>query len=99
MRDSITGRLRRASLIVLVVAGSTRVGAQTADSLQPPPLSTNYWQKFGLGVSTSILLHEAAHVVTSMAVGGHPSFGFDTYYRPTIYSGLDSHIEPHKQYL
>lgn len=33
-----------------------------------------------------------------MAVGGHPWFGFDTY-RPTIYSGLDSRSEPHKQYL
>ena len=70
--------------------------AQTADSV--PPLSTNYWRKFGLGVSTSILLHEAGHVLTSIAVGGRPSFGFDTC-RPTIYSGLNSHIEPHKQFL
>ena len=51
-----------------------------------------------LGVSTSILLHEAGHLLTSVAVGGHPSFGFDTG-RPTIYSGLNSHIEPHKQFL
>lgn len=70
----------------------------TNDSLVPPPLSARYWEKFGLGVSTSLLLHEAAHVVTSIAVGGHPSFGFDTY-RPTIYSNLNSIKEPHKQYL
>jgi hypothetical protein len=99
MRDSITPRLRRASLAalaVLSVAWPVTVRAQSADSV--PPLSTNYWPKFVLGVSTSLLLHEAAHVLTSVAVGGRPSFGFDTG-RPTIYSGLNSHIEPHKQFL
>ena len=69
--------------------------AQGGDSLS---LSPNYWQKFGLGVTTSILLHEAAHVVTSLAVGGHPSFALADL-RPTIYSGIDSHVEPHKQFL
>jgi hypothetical protein len=98
MRDSKPVRVRRASLIafVLLFAGASTAGAQTTDSV--PPLSTNYWRKFGLGVSTSILLHEAGHLVTSVAVGGHPSFGFDSF-RPTIYSGLNSHIEPHKQFL
>jgi hypothetical protein len=97
MRDSITARLRRASLATLWILGvASAVQAQAADSV--PPLSTNYWQKFGLGVTTSLLLHEAGHLVTSLAVGGHPSFGFDTF-RPTIYSGLNSHIEPHKQFL
>src|SRR5215467_7046067 len=99
MREFITSRLRRASLVVLsrVIAAPVRAQA-TNDSLQAPPLSTNYWQKFGLGVSMSLLLHEAAHVATAKAVGGHPYFGFDTF-RPTIYSGLKSSIEPHKQYL
>ena len=46
----------------------------------------------------SLLLHEAAHVATAKAVGGHPSFGFDAF-RPTVYSGLISSREPHKQYL
>ena len=81
------------------LAGAASAGAQVgspADSV--PPLSTNYWRKFGLGVSTSILLHEAGHLLTSVAVGGHPTFGFDTF-RPTVYSGLNSHIEPHKQFL
>src|SRR5215831_9254673 len=99
MRDSITPRVRRASLacmVVLSLAGAVTVQAQAADSV--PPLSTNYWRKFVLGVSTSLLLHEAGHVLTSVAVGGHPTFGFDTG-RPTIYSGLNSHIEPHKQFL
>jgi len=39
-----------------------------------------------------------AHVVTAKAVGGRPWFGFDKL-RPTIYSGINSQIEPHKQFL
>jgi hypothetical protein len=57
-----------------------------------------YWTRFTAGAISSILLHEAAHVATSYAVGGHPTFGFDEY-RPTIFSGINSHIEPHKQFL
>jgi hypothetical protein len=47
---------------------------------------------------SSILAHEAGHVITAYAVGGHPSFGFDKG-RPTIYSGIDSRIAPHKQFI
>ncbi len=61
-------------------------------------LAPNYWPKFVLGGFSSILMHEAAHVLTSIAVGGSPHFGFDTG-RPTIYSGIDSRIAPHKQFL
>lgn len=57
-----------------------------------------YWVRFGAGAISSILLHEAAHIGTSYAVGGHPTFGFDKL-RPTIFSGINSHIEPHKQFL
>jgi hypothetical protein len=34
----------------------------------------------------------------SYAVGAHPYFGFD-HGRPTVYSGIDAHIHPHKQFL
>ena len=71
------------------------VGAQSRDSVS---LSPNYWEKFGLGVTTSILVHEAGHILTALAVGGHVTFGFDEL-RPTVYSGLNSKTEPHKQYL
>jgi hypothetical protein len=57
-----------------------------------------YWVRFGAGAISSILFHEAAHIATSYAVGGHPTFGFDRL-RPTIFSGINSHIEPHKQFL
>jgi hypothetical protein len=52
----------------------------------------------GYGAATSLALHELAHVVTAKAVGGRPWFGFDKG-RPTIYSGINSQIEPHKQFL
>ncbi|HEU4563091.1 MAG TPA: hypothetical protein VFS05_00525 [Gemmatimonadaceae bacterium] len=53
---------------------------------------------FALGFITSILAHEAGHVIASYAVGGHPSFGFDKG-RPTIYSGVDATLDPHKQFI
>lgn len=51
-----------------------------------------------LGATSSLLLHEAAHVLTSVFLGARPSFGFDTG-RPTVYSGIDARLEPHKQFL
>jgi hypothetical protein len=87
----------RFSFVALFLAIAPAVlRAQADDSL--PPVSTNYWNKLIAGAGTSILLHEAGHILTSLAVGGHPSFGFDKA-RPTIYSGIDSHLEPHKQFL
>jgi hypothetical protein len=96
MRDSITDRLRHASLLVLWLVGLSPTGlsCQTPDSVR---LAPNYWPRLTLGVTTSILLHEAGHVATSFAVGGHPSFGFDDL-RPTIFSGIDSHREPRRQF-
>lgn len=54
--------------------------------------------RFALGFITSILAHEAGHVVAAYAVGGRPSFGFDKG-RPTVYSGVDATLEPHKQFI
>jgi hypothetical protein len=59
---------------------------------------THFKTRFALGFISSILAHEAGHVVASYAVGGHPSFGFDKG-RPTVYSGIDSNLEPHKQFI
>jgi hypothetical protein len=69
--------------------------AQTRDSVR---LAPNYWNRFVLGVTTSILLHEAAHIGVAFAIGDAPTFGFDKL-RPTVFSGIDSHQEPHKQFL
>ena len=53
---------------------------------------------FALGFVSSILAHEAGHVVAALAVGGHPSFGFNKL-RPTIYSGIDASLHPTKQFI
>ena len=62
------------------------------------PVRPHYWRDFAAGAATSLLLHEAAHVATSLALGAHPSFGFDKG-RPTVYSGIDPLAEPRKQFL
>ena len=84
-----------AILTCLLAATAVPAGAQRPDSLTS---RAAYWRHFALGAATSLALHEMAHVMTAKAVGGHPWFGFDKL-RPTIYSGLDSHLEPHKQFL
>jgi hypothetical protein len=64
-------------------------------ALVPQP---HYKLRFVLGFISSILAHESGHIIASYAVGGHPSFGFD-HGRPTIYSGIDSNLDPHKQFI
>lgn len=73
------------------------VGPDSATVSSPAPRK-HYRLKFALGFAASILAHEGAHVVASYAVGGHPSFGFNKW-RPTIYSGIDARIDPHKQFI
>ena len=62
------------------------------------PRNDHYWRDFVAGAATSLLLHEAAHVGTSLALGARPAFGFDRG-RPTVYSGIDPLAEPRKQFL
>ena len=83
-----------------------RIAAQTAPADQRrhpgeqagPVAQPHYKLRFALGFVSSILAHESGHVIASYAVGGHPSFGFNKW-RPTIYSGIDSRIDPHKQFI
>jgi hypothetical protein len=93
-----TGRaLRAIALSAALFAVGAPCGAQDS-TVTKTTTRAAYWTRFAAGAVSSILLHEAAHVATSYAVGGHPSFGFDEY-RPTIFSGVDSHVEPHRQFL
>ena len=89
--------LKRAILVSLFTASALRVlGAQGGDSTTAG--GRHYIRTLGLGAATSILIHEAAHITTSLAVGGHPSFGFDEG-RPTIYSGITLDRNPRKQFM
>lgn len=58
----------------------------------------NYWRRFALGVAASLLAHESAHILASYAVGAHPFFAFD-HGRPTVFSGINSDKDPHKQFI
>jgi hypothetical protein len=91
----VVRRIVWVGFVVGLAARPAVVRAQARDSVV---LSANYWQKLTLGAVTSILLHESAHIAVAFAVGPGPYFGFDKL-RPTVYSGIDSHLEPHKQYL
>jgi hypothetical protein len=93
-----------AALVFAVVFAVRPIGAQTeaatdttsrAPALAPQP---HYKLRFALGFVSSILAHESGHIIASYAVGGHPSFGFD-HGRPTVYSGIDSRLDPHKQFI
>ncbi|HEX6966390.1 MAG TPA: hypothetical protein VF166_11360 [Gemmatimonadaceae bacterium] len=87
-----------AGLAVLLAFAPSAARAQAASDTALRAKPTHFWRRFILGFGTSILAHETGHVVAAYAVGGHPSFGFNRG-RPTIYSGIDSRLEPHKQFI
>ncbi|HEV7704477.1 MAG TPA: hypothetical protein VGO46_09295 [Gemmatimonadaceae bacterium] len=72
--------------------------ADTAPHAIAPTPQPHYKLRFAAGFISSILAHESGHIIASYAVGGHPSFGFNRW-RPTIYSGIDSRLDPHKQFI
>jgi hypothetical protein len=72
--------------------------SQSLTSADPSESSSSYWRRFAIGAGTSLLAHETAHILTSLALGFHPHIGFDNG-RPTVYSGIDSERYPHKQFL
>ena len=91
------------SLLPAVVAAQADTARALADSgvtreVRRAARHPHYWRDFAAGFAASLLLHESAHVATAIAVGGHPSLGFDKG-RPTVYSGLDAIEEPQKQFL
>jgi len=97
------------ALAVLASIALLRPEAGAAQGLVPAPTDsaatvpaatrrTRYWRGFAAGAATSLLLHEAAHVGASLALGARPSFGFDRG-RPTVFSGIDPAAEPRKQFL
>jgi hypothetical protein len=78
--------------VALLAGLATPATAQDSVTMSQSP------QRFVFGATSSLLLHEAGHVLASLFLGARPSFGFDTG-RPTVYSGIDAQAEPHKQFL
>jgi len=58
----------------------------------------SYCRRFAFGFGASILAHESAHILSSLAMGFHPYIAFDKG-RPTVYSGIDSEKHPDKQFI
>ena len=76
-------------------AQDPRIVADSADAQRHPP---HYWRNVAAGFATSLLAHEGAHALTSLALGGHPSVGFNKG-RPTVYSGFDVTNQRTRQFL
>jgi hypothetical protein len=98
IRFSLAPAAMLACALVIQNVAAQAVSADTVTKSIAPTPRRHYKLRFALGFVSSILAHESGHVVASYAVGGHPSFGFD-HGRPTIYSGIDSDLEPHKQFV
>lgn len=77
---------------VLQLSGRARLSASSEDS------NDHNWKRFAFGFGASILAHEGAHVLSSVLMGYHPYYAFD-HGRPTVYSGINSEAEPHKQFI
>ncbi|MEO7086041.1 MAG: hypothetical protein ABI442_08205 [Gemmatimonadaceae bacterium] len=92
--------VRRVCFVAVIGFAPHAVKAQAADSVPAPvaPVSPHYWRNLTLGAVSSIMLHEMGHIGVALAYGHNPTFGFDKL-RPTIYSGINSHTEPHEQFL
>lgn len=93
MRPRLLGLATLLAAVLSLAAPSA--GAQSSD---PEPHDRAYWRRFVEGFFASLSLHEAGHIAASYALGAHPSFGFDRA-RPTVYSGIDSRLQPRKQFV
>jgi hypothetical protein len=98
IRFSIAASMALALTCMSRNALAQAVSADSVRKAAAPVPHSHYKLRFALGFLSSILAHESGHIIASYAVGGHPSFGFDRG-RPTIYSGIDSELDPHKQFV
>ena len=86
-------------LVVVMLAGiPTRLKAQDSSTVAAPPSSGDFWRRVAFGAGISLLAHESAHLLTSVALGFRPHIAFD-HARPTVFSGIDSNKYPHKQFI
>jgi hypothetical protein len=82
-------------LFIGVPAAAISQDRPTSDRTAP---QDNYWRRFALGFGASILAHESAHILSSIALGAHPYIAFDKG-RPTVYSGINGDEHPTKQFI
>lgn len=85
-------------LLLFHVFPLTRASTADAQEGPAPAPSSHYWRSFAAGFVSSIIAHEAGHVGASLALGARPTFAMDEG-RPTIFSGIDSRVDPRKQFI
>lgn len=85
-------------MIATSIAPARLTAQQPSPSAAVTNRPSNYWTKMALGFGLSLLAHESAHILSSLAMGFHPSIGLEQG-RPTIFSGIDSQKYPHKQFI
>jgi hypothetical protein len=85
-------------LVAQTPAASAVHDTARAASGAPAASRHHYWRRMAAGFATSLLAHEGAHLVTAVAVGGHPTVGLNKG-RPTVYSGLDATTQRRQQFL
>src|SRR5882724_7803050 len=84
-----------AGLVGALLLGAGEARAQDRDTASRAPAFSV--PQFVAGAAVSLAAHETAHVLTSLAMGGHPSFGFNSG-RPVIHSGIDTVAHPNRQF-
>lgn len=87
-----------AGLVLFAGLPRTALSQRIASTDSAATNDNDYWRNFALGFGSSILAHEAAHVLAAFTLGAHPSIAFDKG-RPTVFSGIDIEKHPHKQFL
>jgi hypothetical protein len=84
--------------VLLFSALPATVLGQRDSSADRVASADNYWRRIAFGAAASLLAHESAHILASYALGAHPYIGF-SHGRPTVYSGINSETDPHKQFI
>lgn len=87
-----------ATLGILTVPCAAQDAAMTTDTSVVSRHPPHYWRNVAAGFAASLLAHESAHALTSIALGGTPTVGFDKG-RPTVYSGFDVTNQRTRQFL
>jgi hypothetical protein len=88
--------LRTALALAVLVPAAAR--AQAPVSHAAPARPQGSWKRFWAGFATSILSHEGGHIAAALLQGARPTFGLNRG-RPTVYSGIDPDLHPHKQFM
>jgi hypothetical protein len=85
-------------LLRSTIAAAALLPALAAAQTPLPAHHRASWPRFWAGFATSIFAHEAGHITASLLQGAHPTFGLD-HARPTVFSGIDPDLHPHKQFV